>query len=201
MPLTLYIFAPQNGYKYELKWKIHQSRGISEDDLSYVSIIDGSILKVTPFRQMVVPPPMSAFELHFMKNIKDVMFSNSRQNLNAVAIVSEDYQVSIFDPTGNDDQNLVKITGAGGSGFVPKCTTLKLLKTFKLQENTDKELYNWCWFAPNAALACHGSMIYVFDMENGALKDTLICEEDVVDIIALEGMYWVRSCEETGQIN
>ena len=186
MPLTLYIFAPTNGFKYELKWKIHQSRGVSSDDLSYASIIDGSILKVTPFREMVVPPPISAFELHVSGNISDVMFSNSIQDFNSLAVITENSQVYVFDTTGNADESIVKITGAGGNGFIPKCTTLKLLKTFKLQESNGKELYNWCWFTPKAAMACQGQLIYIFDMENGALRETLICEEDVVDIIAME---------------
>ena len=80
MPLSLYVFAPQNSYKYELKWKIHQSRGVSSEDLSYVSIVDGSTLKVTPFREMVVPPPISAFELHLSKNIRLLEIEVSQMN-------------------------------------------------------------------------------------------------------------------------
>ena len=116
------------------------------------------------------------------------MFSNSNQNYNSLAVITEDHQICVFDTTGNNDETIVKITGAGGNGFVPKCTVLKQLKTFVLQEVvTDKELYNWCWFAPNAAMASHGQFVYVFDMTSGALQETLICEEDVVDIIATEG--------------
>ena len=86
----------------------------------------------------------------------------SVQNYNSLAVITEDHQICVFDTTGNNDETIVKITGAGGNGFVPKCTVLKQLKTFVLQEVTDKELYNWCWFAPNAAMASHGQFVYVF---------------------------------------
>ena len=69
------------------------------------------------------------------------MFSNSNQNYNSLAVITEDHQICVFDTTGsNNDETIVKITGAGGNGFVPKCTVLKQLKTFVLQVNLFQKL-------------------------------------------------------------
>lgn len=41
-------------------------------DPAFVGVIDGKRVRVTPFGQMVVPPPISAFELCLPHNVKQV---------------------------------------------------------------------------------------------------------------------------------
>ena len=44
----------------------------SAADPAFVGVIDGKRVRVTPFGQMVVPPPISAFELCLPHNVKQV---------------------------------------------------------------------------------------------------------------------------------
>ena len=41
-------------------------------DPAFVGVIDGKRVRVTPFGQLVVPPPISAFELCLPHNVKQV---------------------------------------------------------------------------------------------------------------------------------
>jgi hypothetical protein len=55
-------------------WATAASRGQTETDLAVVAVIDGHHIKVTPFRQAVVPPPMSAYEIHLGCQVESVLF-------------------------------------------------------------------------------------------------------------------------------
>ena len=50
----------------------------STADPAFVGVIDGKRVRVTPFGQMVVPPPISAFELCLPYNVKQVSRMNSQ---------------------------------------------------------------------------------------------------------------------------
>ena len=47
-------------------------------DPAFVGVIDGKRVRVTPFGQMVVPPPISAFELCLTHSVKQVSRMNSQ---------------------------------------------------------------------------------------------------------------------------
>ena len=183
--MTLFLLKGNVGFKYELRWTIHQSLGKVEEDMSFVSIIDGSVLKVTPMRQMVVPPPISAFELHLPNSISGVMFANFA-DFNQLCVISDSNEIFTFSTKGEKTEKCVKITGAGGNGFVPKCTTLGLEKVAKLSSDfeQDKELYNWCWSKPDLAFAACEQMVYAIQISDGAILQTLILEEPVHAIIS-----------------
>ena len=57
-----------------LSWAVSASRGQTEADMAVVAVIDGHRLKVTPFRQAVVPPPMSAYEIRLGGQVEAVLF-------------------------------------------------------------------------------------------------------------------------------
>ena len=99
-PMSLYVVCSQNqAYAIELKFKVHRSlHSRSKDDLSYVAVTEGSVLKVTPFKEMVVPPPISAFELHFDHNISHVVTSAHPGNFTSFFCCS-----SYFHSTGIND--------------------------------------------------------------------------------------------------
>lgn len=184
-PLTLFIFTEKSGAsKIELGWKVHHSLGKNEQDLSYVAIIDGSVLKMTPFRQMIIPPPISAFELHFNENITAVMFAHNI--LNAVAVITENNMIHMFTPHGsadlNSDNNMVKITGAGGSGFTSKCDLVNLSKSVTCPDAS--KLTNWCWINDNLALASKSETIYLINLENGSILESNMCENIIANISA-----------------
>ena len=55
-------------------------------DPAFVGVIDGKRVRVTPFGQVVVPPPISAFELCLPHNVKQVIKPNvllNRKSLSA----------------------------------------------------------------------------------------------------------------------
>jgi len=64
-------------HRFDLTWCIDHSVGVDENDFSFVANVDGSVVGLTPFRQTVIPPPLSAFELRFEHKISQVGFSNS----------------------------------------------------------------------------------------------------------------------------
>ena len=100
--LTFYTFAPDTCSRFELKFKIHKSQG----HLSYVAVLDGKVVKITPFTEMVVPPPISAFELHFETNVKDLAFSQDD-----LAVITDENEVRIFSPSKEKDDKTT-ITGS-----------------------------------------------------------------------------------------
>ena len=177
--MTLYIFAQDTCSRFELKFKIHRSQG----PLSYVAIVDGKIVKVTPFTEMVIPPPISAFELHFDTNVIDLAFSqDGKDNL---AVITEN-QVNIFVPSKEKDDKTV-ITGAGGSGFVPKCTLLKLEKKFEIVSG---DLYNWIYYKNNL-LACIPEAVFVHFIDQGTMKASHFCETEIHDVVPGQDIYHV----------
>ena len=62
---------------YRLAWETDTSGGLEESDLGVVAVVDGAVVKVTPFRQAVVPPPQSAFEIHVDGQVKQVSFAGA----------------------------------------------------------------------------------------------------------------------------
>ena len=47
-----------------LHWFPAVSIGVRSPDLSMCGVMDGDNVMVTPFRELMVPPPSSAFEVH-----------------------------------------------------------------------------------------------------------------------------------------
>ena len=176
--MTLFTFEAEKCTQIELKFKIHKSSGY----LSYIAVIDGKTCKVTPFTEMVVPPPISAFELHFPVNIEDIVFVEDN-----LTVITED-SVYAFTPgaSSNDDQALVKITGAGGSGFVPKCTTLSLNKKC---QSANAGLYNWNGHMEY--LVAYNQATISIMSKNGDDKKDIICEDTIHDIIPYASGFYV----------
>ena len=173
---TLFTFQPEKCTKIELKFKIHKSSG----NLAYIAVINGKTAKITPFTQMVVPPPISAFELHFPTNIQDLVFVQDN-----LSVITED-SIYHFVPGGteSDSSDFVQITGAGGSGFVPKCTTLSLNSRCQFGSN---DLYNWCGHR-EYLVAYNASTICI--IENDGEKNEIFCEDTIHDIVPYaSGLY------------
>ena len=185
-PMILYIFHNEGAELTELKFKINRSLNKSSNDLSYIGVTDGSTLKITPFKEMVVPPPISAFEFHFERNIKHVATSNHADCINSFLVITEDSMLHILNTTGNDN-NLtnVKLTGAGGQGFVPRCTMLKIQKSVKIDQDFEKV----CWISSNVIAISSGEIIKIVNLENMSIMESLIAEDTICEIIANDNVY------------
>ena len=53
--------------------------------------------------------------------------------LNSIIVITEDNMLHILNAK-SDNIGEVKLTGAGGQGFVPKCTTLKIQKSIQINQ-------------------------------------------------------------------
>ncbi|EPS37147.1 hypothetical protein H072_9211 [Dactylellina haptotyla CBS 200.50] len=71
-PLQLHVTA--NGYltEMEFSWVVHRGATSTPKDFGIVGVIDGSHLKLTPFRYANIPPPMSLNSITLAENIIDV---------------------------------------------------------------------------------------------------------------------------------
>ena len=122
-----------------------RSCGKLDDDLALVAVIDGQTVKVTPMREAVIPPPMSAYEIHVESPVTAVMFQHCSSadgqisgtfSSNNLAVVTKDrvYFFSITDGdkgTKNLGDEAVKITGAGGNGYIVQTSRHTLEKTIQ----------------------------------------------------------------------
>ncbi len=162
-----------------MSWKIHHSLGKSSSDLAFVGVVDGSVIKLTPFRQTVIPPPISAFEVHFDSMIANVMFVNNSNDNNAsnkLAVITKSNEIVILDKKQeNNSDSKVKVTGAGGQGFTVKCDLLNPGKTFSL--NNCGRWLNWSWIDEKTAIASEESTLKIIDMIEGKVIDEIICED------------------------
>ena len=158
-PLVLNVVTADGRLRsYRYGWKIDcsgenllaESRHSCDKDLANVAVIDGCTVKVTPFSQVVIPPPISAYELHFQNEIRQVIFPTScPYNLNQMLVVTtnnhlimckfeKNMRSSVF--TEETGANQIKVTGCGGQGFSQKCDILRPEPLiYKLCNNVEEE--------------------------------------------------------------
>ncbi|XP_060570172.1 putative elongator complex protein 1 [Ruditapes philippinarum] len=119
----LHIVCKNGGYfQYTWAWATTHSAGRSCDDQAIVAVIDGANVLMTPMRHMVVPPPMSAYELQLPGSVNQVVFAPPPLS-NNIAVILVDNRVAIFKftETGKSGSE-VKVNAAGGNGFKRCCT-------------------------------------------------------------------------------
>ena len=66
---------------FDLAFIVARGSSVPPHDHGLVAVIDGKHLKLTPFRHVVVPPPMAFFEIAADDNIVDFAISKSGQQL------------------------------------------------------------------------------------------------------------------------
>eukprot|EP00058_Branchiostoma_floridae_P012345 XP_002597833.1 hypothetical protein BRAFLDRAFT_286073 [Branchiostoma floridae] len=121
-PYRLHLVCHGGRYvMYEWTWVINRSDGRTSEDNSYVAVIDGDKVLMTPFRQVVIPPPMSAYSLQLPTPVSQVLFSPS-PGVNDLAAVLTDgtvvfYTLDLKQPVSRDTS--VCVNAAGGTGFKP----------------------------------------------------------------------------------
>ncbi len=58
--------------KIQLDWEVRSSDCVAAGDPAFVARIDGNTALFTPFRHLVVPPPLSAFNISVPTHIRQV---------------------------------------------------------------------------------------------------------------------------------
>nr|XP_045600138.1 putative elongator complex protein 1 [Procambarus clarkii] len=116
-PLLLHLLTHTRLHSYSWVTVNHISRGIGPLDLALVAVIDGTNLLLTPFRQSVVPPPMSAYRVTFTEQINAVMFAPSivktcEASPDNSQCVEDSGFLEAFDPPGCNSNNLCVLHGS-----------------------------------------------------------------------------------------
>ncbi|XP_060695479.1 elongator complex protein 1 [Hemiscyllium ocellatum] len=134
-PYRLHILRSGWLYQsYNWQWTTNRSTGEDSSDLANVAVINGDNVLVTPFRQAVVPPPMSAYQLHLPCPVNQIMFSSDPQRSNDFAVLTADNYISVFEAgDGVNHDSAVKIDAVGESGSKICTRTLKRVKTYRIK--------------------------------------------------------------------
>ena len=129
-------------------------------DQSHVAVVDGAILKLTPFRRTVVPPPMCSYQFRLKKPINSVCFCSSLSNLGNLGVLDNAGRFHTFSSDKADTASedvATEMMCAGGNGFK---TTIDLLHPNHSYELHDRHPdYDWAtlrhmlWIEPNT-LVC-----------------------------------------------
>ncbi|XP_061166857.1 putative elongator complex protein 1 [Saccostrea echinata] len=150
----LHVLCQSGKYlQYTGHWATHSSNN------ALVAVIDGSKVLITPARQLVVPPPMSAYHLQLPSAVNLVTFC-CHGNTDDTLLLLDDGRVVvyIFDNSETKDDS-VKLDGAGGNSFKTCCTTpsLKGIYTIKgLSQTswTSRLVHHVVWFSADTVLFC-----------------------------------------------
>uniref|UniRef100_A0A3Q1ESC3 Elongator complex protein 1 n=1 Tax=Acanthochromis polyacanthus TaxID=80966 RepID=A0A3Q1ESC3_9TELE len=142
-PLQLHVVSRSwTSITYDWGWTTERSPGLDATDNANVAVIDGEKILVTSFRQCVVPPPMSSFELQLTSPVNQVTFLCRPQRTNQLAAFAANGQVSIYGQGGQADKT--------ADGFRIVSRPLVLQKTFRyrmnLQENYTEVIYRFLLF-------------------------------------------------------
>ncbi|EGC35070.1 hypothetical protein DICPUDRAFT_79181 [Dictyostelium purpureum] len=95
----LRIITSQGRYnEYRLCWDYDVSQGFSSENPSIVVMVDGNTLKMTPFRRLVTPPPMSAYSIALPANSNCSGFSFNRNTFQLSVLVNQINSICIYTP-------------------------------------------------------------------------------------------------------
>uniref|UniRef100_A0A3P8Z6L4 Elongator complex protein 1 n=1 Tax=Esox lucius TaxID=8010 RepID=A0A3P8Z6L4_ESOLU len=100
-PLRLHLVTRGwNSLTYDWGWSTDRSHGEDGQDNASVAVIDGDKVLVSTFRQCVVPPPMSTFDLQLTAPVNLVTFLRQPQRTNELAALTADGHISVYGQGG-----------------------------------------------------------------------------------------------------
>nr|XP_022331417.1 putative elongator complex protein 1 [Crassostrea virginica]XP_022331418.1 putative elongator complex protein 1 [Crassostrea virginica] len=184
----LHVLCQQGKYsQYTWHWTTHSSNN------ALVAVIDGSKLLMTPFQQLVVPPPMSAYYLQLPASINLVTFC-CHGNSDDALLSLDDGRIAVyrFDNTDTKDDS-VKLDGAGGNSFKTCCNTPSLQGIYRISGLSQASqllqvVHHVVWYTPELVLFCcvdpkrsQQSVLYSckFDGENLDVKSQTLVDGSV----------------------
>ncbi|KAK2177216.1 hypothetical protein NP493_613g03011 [Ridgeia piscesae] len=141
--------------QYTWAWTTSVSQGSVVDDQATVGVIDGAMLLLTPFKDMIVPPPMAAFTVQMPCAINQVAFSAEN---NDFAVELSDGRVALLsfgekDKTGDENMSVTIRPAAA-----PKCVLPRLCGIFSIDmTNTSTHplmCYHLTWINPDTIVFC-----------------------------------------------
>merc|ERR1719186_1470381 len=168
-------------------------------------VVDGDTVKLTPFRELIVPPPSSAFEVHVGSQVQQVVFPCAGEGDSMLAGASKDSNsmlavtremVFVFRVKENglkDVTDLVKITGSGGNGFVVKSSLYSCVGQLPAESGLGL-VSNLVWVGGYlvGSVATPAPAVMVYQECNGRLE--------LVNIVACEELVYLLSPCPTGAV-
>ncbi|XP_013379508.1 elongator complex protein 1 [Lingula anatina] len=206
--LTLHIVSSEGNYmQYTWSFATDCSLGGSENDQANVAVIDGSRVLITPFRSMVVPPPMCAYHIQLPEPVDQVVFAQHPHS-ERMAILMADGRIAIYNFSKEDQDSFrnksaithdasVKIQ-AGGNGFQMPCVPPRLSGIFSAQveessnqSNHPLGISHLVWVNPTCILfvmpsnsgnssLCQAELIENADNKTYTVRETFELEEKVI---------------------
>ncbi|XP_076373726.1 elongator complex protein 1 isoform X2 [Tachypleus tridentatus] len=120
-PWMLHVTCAGGQYLcYKWTWIVNHSQSCSSDDNACVAVIDGAHLKMTPFHQTVIPPPMCAYELEFPDTISQVVFHPKVASTYDMLVILSDGRVALCNKkysSATQEDCCVIVKNAGGNYF------------------------------------------------------------------------------------
>ncbi|MEQ2314931.1 hypothetical protein AMECASPLE_017029, partial [Ameca splendens] len=149
-PLWLHVLTHNwTSITYDWGWTTERSPGLDTTDDASVAVIDGEKVLVTTFRQCVVPPPMSSFELQLKSPVNQVTFLCQPTRTNRIAVFTSNGQISVFGKVSKEDLHRT------ADGFRILSHPLFLQKTFRVtsHQNDPLALRQLLWLQDELFLA------------------------------------------------
>ncbi|XP_049641142.1 elongator complex protein 1 [Suncus etruscus] len=144
-PFRLHVLCQGWHYLcYDWHWATDRSLGQNAGDMANVAVISGNKVLVSVFQQMVVPPPLSTYQVLLPHPVNQVMFSVHPQESNSLAVLDSSNQISVYRYGDSPSVDPTVKPGAGtGSGFKVSIRMPHLEKRYKIQfKNGDDQEVN-----------------------------------------------------------
>uniref|UniRef100_UPI00398E37B0 elongator complex protein 1 isoform X2 n=1 Tax=Pristiophorus japonicus TaxID=55135 RepID=UPI00398E37B0 len=192
-PYRLHILCSGWRYlSYNWHWTTDRSTGEDSSDFANVAVINGDKVLVTPFRQVVVPPPMCAYQLQLPCAVNQIMFSSDPQRSNDFAVLTTDNRISVYQAgDGVNQDSTVKIDAVGGRGSKMRITTPKLVKAYRINFEEGKgefskplQLRMITWVKENTFLGLS---------QGPRTSQTVVCQLVILSEETQEGAIRIRS--------
>lgn len=143
---SLHVLTEKGAYcQYTWNWTVNHSRGNCGKDQSTVAVIDGNSILVTPFRAMVVPPPLCSYKITLPMPVNHIVFGPASCCNDFLAVLS-DNRVAVFkeDVIADIDSGefgvKIELDAAGGGSFKNAVDPVKFLGICKMACETEDEV-------------------------------------------------------------
>lgn len=193
------VFSTGDYVQYLWTWSTDSSFGQSQLDFASVAVIDGKKLLITPFRNLVIPPPMYAFSIIAPFNIENVVFAPSPQSNNFIICLSDKNLALVktnLDTSSFDEKLKVEVNICNSQIQIPNFCSLH-----KIHAQDDSIFVHWTWTIEDKlyfiaksyqsnSLCCiklNGDKDLKIDHSNKIEGDVInMCTNEIGDILAIQ---------------
>ncbi|XP_064474932.1 putative elongator complex protein 1 [Ornithodoros turicata] len=165
--LCLHVLCMKGRYfRYAWRWVTDGSVQSYHESCAVVSVIDGDDVLSTPFKTMVVPPPMCSYKLHCYTQVNHLAFSSGSNCNDSFAVLEDGSIVFVlanageFVKTEENKKCEVQVEGAT-NGFRLSAAIPEVFGPYRIAWGDIEEripcnplsLYHWTWVSQNCLLA------------------------------------------------